>query len=92
MIASQNPFQCCCADKLEFDNAAPGGSPDATEEAAQEPEMRIEWECAECIGQGAFGKVYLGLNNLSGELMAVKQVTRFQEGFKENFGFRVLVL
>lgn len=33
----------------------------------------INWACGDCIGQGAFGKVVLGLNVVNGELMAVKQ-------------------
>lgn len=35
---------------------------------------QINWACGDCIGQGAFGKVMLGLNIVTGELMAVKQV------------------
>ena len=34
----------------------------------------INWACGDCIGQGAFGKVVLGLNVVTGTLMAVKQV------------------
>lgn len=34
----------------------------------------INWAAGDCIGQGAFGKVVLGLNVVTGELMAVKQV------------------
>lgn len=33
------------------------------------------WTKGELIGQGAFGSVYLGMDNDSGQLMAVKQVT-----------------
>lgn len=36
---------------------------------------QINWACGDVIGQGAFGKVVLGLNVVNGELMAVKQVT-----------------
>ena len=32
------------------------------------------WQRGEMLGQGAYGKVYLGLNLESGELMAVKQL------------------
>ena len=32
------------------------------------------WQRGHLLGAGAFGKVYLGLNQRSGELMAVKQV------------------
>lgn len=34
----------------------------------------INWTKGELIGQGAFGSVYLGMNNDNGQLMAVKQV------------------
>ncbi|KAJ3005302.1 ATP binding [Thoreauomyces humboldtii] len=36
----------------------------------------IRFELGKLIGQGAFGKVFIGLNVESGELMAVKQVER----------------
>lgn len=42
-------------------------------ELSQERE-EINWACGDCIGQGAFGKVMLGLNVITGTLMAVKQV------------------
>lgn len=34
----------------------------------------VNWTRGELIGAGAFGRVYLGLNNDTGQLMAVKQV------------------
>ena len=33
------------------------------------------WTCGDLLGQGAFGSVYLGLDNDTGRLMAVKQVS-----------------
>ena len=33
----------------------------------------MSWTRGELIGAGAFGRVYLGLNNHTGQLMAVKQ-------------------
>lgn len=44
---------------------------------AEEEEEQITWSCGDCIGHGAFGKVFLGLNTVSGNLMAVKQVSPF---------------
>ena len=35
---------------------------------------KINWQIGEMIGAGAFGRVYLGLNNDTGQLIAVKQV------------------
>eukprot|EP01135_Chromosphaera_perkinsii_P008999 Nk52_evm17s1569 gene=Nk52_evmTU17s1569 len=40
----------------------------------EEEEEPIRWRRGQVLGTGAFGKVYLGLNLLSGEMMAVKQV------------------
>ena len=37
-------------------------------------ESPVAWMKGSLIGRGTFGDVYLGLNPLSGELMAVKQV------------------
>lgn len=36
----------------------------------------VNWTRGELLGAGAFGRVYLGLNNDTGQLMAVKQVSR----------------
>ncbi|KAI8915189.1 kinase-like domain-containing protein, partial [Powellomyces hirtus] len=40
------------------------------------PVTPFKWELGKLIGQGAFGKVFIGLNFDTGELMAVKQVER----------------
>lgn len=37
----------------------------------------IRWRKTELIGSGAFGRVYMGMNLDSGELVAVKQVDDF---------------
>lgn len=41
----------------------------------------IRWRKGELIGCGAFGRVYMGMNLDSGELLAVKQVTDFSNNF-----------
>lgn len=41
----------------------------------EEATTTIRWSCGELIGAGAFGRVYMGMNLESGELMAVKQVS-----------------
>lgn len=46
----------------------------------------INWACGDCIGQGAFGKVVLGLNVVTGTLMAVKQVMYLSPVFGHNEG------
>ena len=35
---------------------------------------KIEWKKGELIGKGSFGKVFMGMNAATGELIAVKQV------------------
>lgn len=37
--------------------------------------IKIEWQRGQLLGRGAFGSVFLGLNNKTGALMAVKQIT-----------------
>lgn len=51
-----------------------GASQETDCESQNEIEEKIKWSCGDCIGHGAFGKVYLGLNTETGNLMAVKQV------------------
>ena len=54
-------------------------TPDAGEAgSASMEEDEVRWSCGELIGAGAFGRVYMGMNLESGELMAVKQVS-FEE-------------
>ena len=36
--------------------------------------QKIEWKKGDLIGKGSFGKVYMGMNIVTGELIAVKQV------------------
>ena len=38
------------------------------------PDGIMNWKCGNLIGAGAFGRVFLGMNNDNGKLMAVKQV------------------
>lgn len=42
----------------------------------------VNWSRGEMIGAGAFGRVYLALNNDSGELMAVKQARFLSRGWE----------
>lgn len=45
------------------------------------PEAPKNWSRGELIGAGAFGRVYLGLNNDNGKLVAVKQVSSLLNRF-----------
>ena len=45
------------------------------EEIGEPEEREMHWQQGELIGAGAFGRVYLGLDLDSGQLMAVKQVS-----------------
>lgn len=48
----------------------------------------IRWRKGELIGSGAFGRVYMGMNLDSGELLAVKEVSFLVSVlFLVNFGF-----
>ena len=51
---------------------------------------KINWQIGEMVGAGAFGRVYLGLNNDTGQLMAVKQVRRRPQGGTTMHGCRCL--
>ncbi|DBA78684.1 hypothetical protein WJX77_001730 [Trebouxia sp. C0004] len=57
----------------------PASRPDRSAVASSRVERfpigeKINWQIGEMVGAGAFGRVYLGLNNDTGQLMAVKQV------------------
>ncbi|PRQ30415.1 putative protein kinase RLK-Pelle-DLSV family [Rosa chinensis] len=44
----------------------------------------IQWQKGDLIGSGAFGRVYMGMNTESGELIAAKEVlVLVQEGFSQ---------
>lgn len=49
---------------------------DGQQVSSSEP---VHWKRGEMIGAGAFGRVYMGLNNETGQLMAVKQVINLTE-------------
>lgn len=66
---------------LTYIRAPPPRHPETSEESEQDllPQpQQIEppssWIKGELIGSGAFGRVYLGLNNDTGRLMAIKEV------------------
>eukprot|EP00475_Leptophrys_vorax_P002331 TRINITY_DN11303_c0_g1_i1.p1 TRINITY_DN11303_c0_g1~~TRINITY_DN11303_c0_g1_i1.p1 ORF type:complete len:315 (-),score=24.26 TRINITY_DN11303_c0_g1_i1:42-881(-) len=40
----------------------------------------MKWKRGEMLGEGAYGKVFLGLNEMTGELMAVKQIKMTSAG------------
>ncbi|KAI8585525.1 kinase-like domain-containing protein, partial [Geranomyces variabilis] len=66
------------ADLQVAPHAPPSGSPTSGEPASPTSSTgtAFKWELGKMIGQGAFGKVFIGLNFDTGELMAVKQVER----------------
>jgi hypothetical protein len=64
--------------------AAPGTEPDLLDPSAlavappdaPPPQPPFSWTRGELVGIGAFGRVFTGLNNETGEIIAVKQVRR----------------
>lgn len=50
------------------------GAEPAFEQQPSLPDGIMNWKCGNLIGAGAFGRVYMGMNNDNGKLMAVKQV------------------
>lgn len=64
-----------------FVNFQAHGSIDASDSALSKrlsgqakPQQPIRWQLGGLIGEGGFGKVYMGMNLDTGEIMAVKQV------------------
>lgn len=50
----------------------------ALPQAPKDTEPSIRWRKGELIGCGAFGRVYMGMNLDSGELIAIKQVIQLR--------------
>ncbi|QIX00733.1 hypothetical protein AMS68_006250 [Peltaster fructicola] len=48
--------------------------PDAHDKGTPERQPTFKWMKGQLIGKGTFGRVYLGMNTTTGELLAVKQV------------------
>lgn len=67
------PTQPCCAAEPILPTARAPAVASSRVERFRAGEQ-INWQIGEMIGAGAFGRVYLGLNNDTGQLMAVKQV------------------
>ena len=69
----------CSLETAAIADCIPAIRPDRTAVASSRVERfpigeKINWQIGEMVGAGAFGRVYLGLNNDTGQLMAVKQV------------------
>jgi hypothetical protein len=56
------------------DGDADGGATALADAEPKPPQPPFSWTKGELIGIGAFGRVFTGLNNLTGEIIAVKQV------------------
>lgn len=65
--------------------AAPGSG------APHQQRKPISWTKGELVGQGAFGSVFVAMDNDTGELIAVKQVS-MQECWRKPWGFNTLAL
>ncbi|KAL1923627.1 uncharacterized protein VTP21DRAFT_8607 [Calcarisporiella thermophila] len=62
------------SDEAVFEDAEEVGVEASVEEVVKQESKKLKWMKGALIGRGSFGDVYLGLNAISGELMAVKQV------------------
>eukprot|EP00898_Chlorokybus_atmophyticus_P008660 jgi/Chlat1/8796/Chrsp90S00886 len=61
-------------DVPDLPSATPTFSVYPIQQAAPLPPKPFRWRKGDCIGSGAFGRVYKAMNDESGELIAVKQV------------------
>ena len=73
------PLSSPCYVTAAIADCIPASRPDRSAVASSRMERfpigeKINWQIGEMVGAGAFGRVYLGLNNDTGQLMAVKQV------------------
>lgn len=55
-------------------STSPGSPRSTPKRLSAGPKQIVKWQSGGIIGEGGFGKVYLGMNSETGELMAVKQV------------------
>ncbi|TKA74204.1 hypothetical protein B0A49_04181 [Cryomyces minteri] len=61
---------------IQLDTIPQDTLPSQTAQGQQQPQRRatFKWVKGQLIGKGTFGRVYLGMNTTTGELLAVKQV------------------
>lgn len=57
-----------------FADTRAGAATDVARSTPHGAAARLRWQRGELLGTGAFGRVYLGLNEETGELLAVKEV------------------
>jgi hypothetical protein len=53
---------------------SPAGPSKRSADSKKAPKEKIEYKRGELIGKGSFGKVFMGMNAKTGELIAIKQV------------------
>jgi serine/threonine protein kinase len=77
-LSAANYIEGFAEEAAKEDASAKSGEPKASAPWDQDLQIRIRhsihWQKGALIGQGAFGKVYHGLDLDTGEIMAVKQV------------------
>eukprot|EP00798_Chlamydomonas_sp_ICE-L_P022851 gene22851-30025_t len=71
-------YQASSSGQNETGTQTVGGDVDCAWE--RRPTMPYTWKKGDSLGQGSFGTVYLGLNNQTGELLAVKEVSMIDDG------------
>ena len=61
-------------ETIPQDTIPPENVQHVSQKAAPERQPTFKWMRGQLIGKGTFGRVYLGMNTTTGELLAVKQV------------------
>lgn len=77
------PLSSSCSPIMKLPPSVHHSSSPLTNDDAQNwthvKPVGFSWKCGELIGEGTFGKVYRGLNNVTGEFIAVKQIETIVE-------------
>ncbi|GJP46289.1 hypothetical protein CLOM_g5593 [Closterium sp. NIES-68] len=67
-------------EESEDEKASPASAKELMGDEPMAPLGTMKWKRGELLGEGAYGKVFLGLNEMTGELMAVKQIKMTSAG------------
>ena len=74
------PLRCETPDRVKQNSAAARGGVASTSQR-MEPKAPLRWKRGEMIGVGAFGRVYVGMDDDKQQLLAVKEVSPSPQRF-----------